>query len=163
MYYKPDWAVHPFVAHIRVMVSYMILEGPKLNGGAAIAIKKLAHDGVLSDCFPMPNKEMVEKLNASWLRCCFLPHQQPWDLIKNYYGEKMSLYFAFTGHLTTWLFIPAIVGAAFQCVVVSNFNIPSAYSNPVIPFFCFLVAIWSIMVTEYWKRKECTIAMEHGK
>ena len=27
LYYKPDWAAHPFISHIRVMVSYMILEG----------------------------------------------------------------------------------------------------------------------------------------
>ena len=145
------------------MVSYMILEGSKLNGGAAIEIRNLHNKGILVDCFPMPNKEMVEKLNTTWLRCCFLPHQQPWELIKNYYGEKMSLYFAFTGHLTTWLFFPAIVGLAFQCVVVSNFNIPTAYSNTVIPFFCFLIAFWSIMTTEYWKRKESHIGMENGR
>jgi hypothetical protein len=32
----------------------------------------------------------------------------------------------------------------------------------VIPFYALIVAIWSVGMTEYWKRREKTIAMKNG-
>jgi predicted membrane-bound mannosyltransferase len=39
-----------------------------------------------------------------------LPWETPVDDIKNYFGEKIGLYFVFLKENTTWLIVPAIVG-----------------------------------------------------
>lgn len=36
------------------------------------------------------------------------------------------------------------------------------YSHPVLPFFGLLISIWSIVMLEYWKRRENKIALEWG-
>jgi hypothetical protein len=39
-----------------------------------------------------------------------MPWSQPLGRIRAYLGEKITLYFAFIGHYTTWLMAPAILG-----------------------------------------------------
>ena len=162
LYWKPDWAVHPFTEHVRLTVTYMILEGAIKNGGAALQLRNLKLQGDVVDNFPLPNKSKKEDLKNIWLRVFFLPNQQPFPLIREYFGEKMTMYFHFSAHLATWLFIPAFIGLAFECVVISRWYSTAAFSHPVIPFFCVVVAVWSICVTEYWKRRQKYIAMEYG-
>ena len=86
------------------------------------------------------------------------PNNQPFEKVKSYFGEKICLFFEFRAHLTTWLVTPAIVGLAFEAVVVAYLD----FSHPVIPFFSLFIAIWSVLMTEFWKRREISIAMRSG-
>lgn len=86
------------------------------------------------------------------------PNGQPFDKIRAYFGEKISLFFEFRAHLTSWLLWPALLGFALECVVVSTYD----FSHPVIPFFALLIAVWSVLMTEFWKRREISVAMEAG-
>jgi hypothetical protein len=56
------------------------------------------------------------------------------------------------------LFVPAIVGCAFQLVVWSYYD----FSNPVLPFFGVILTVWAIVFLETWKRKESTTALKCG-
>ena len=86
------------------------------------------------------------------------PNGQPFRQIRAYLGEKIALFFEFRAHLTTWLVGPAVIGFALECVVVGTLN----FSHPVIPFFSLLIAVWSVLMTEFWKRREIAVAMEAG-
>lgn len=86
------------------------------------------------------------------------PNGQPFHKIRAYFGEKISLFFEFRAHLTSWLLWPAFLGLALECVVVSTYD----FSHPVIPFFSLLIAVWSVLMTEFWKRREISVAMEAG-
>jgi hypothetical protein len=86
------------------------------------------------------------------------PNGQPFDKIRAYFGEKISLFFEFRAHLTSWLLWPALLGFALECVVVATYD----FSHPVIPFFALLIAVWSVLMTEFWKRREISVAMEAG-
>ena len=54
-------------------------------------------DGDLLDNFPVPCKDSIERLTNQWLGCV-TPRGQPFGLIREYYGEKMALYFQFSGY-----------------------------------------------------------------
>jgi hypothetical protein len=129
LYYRPDWAVHPFIEPFRLTVTYMILTGWKRDGGAELQLRTLEQVGVASrpsrrlsharahqqplpspsplpgqngdllDNFPVPNKGKLEQLTNQWLGCV-TPLGQPFGLIREYYGEKTALYFQFSGYVT---------------------------------------------------------------
>ena len=48
--------------------------------------------------------------------------ERPWRLslddVKDYFGEKIALYFGFVGHLTAWLGVLAVVGLLILGVMV---------------------------------------------
>ena len=61
---------------------------------------------------PIHEASQVRKLYHSW---CLAPFSfypfQPLDDIRDYFGPKVSFYFAFVGHLARSLLLPAIVDA----------------------------------------------------
>uniref|UniRef100_A0A8C5KU83 Anoctamin n=1 Tax=Jaculus jaculus TaxID=51337 RepID=A0A8C5KU83_JACJA len=59
-------------------------------------------------------------LRQNWARFSYFYKEQPLDLIRNYYGEKIGIYFVFLGFYTEMLFIAAVVGLA--CFVYGLFS-----------------------------------------
>nr|XP_054098154.1 anoctamin-5 isoform X5 [Callithrix jacchus] len=60
---------------------------------------------------PNPTNERYI-LHKNWARFSYFYKEQPLDLIKNYYGEKIGIYFVFLGYYTEMLFFAAVVGLA---------------------------------------------------
>ncbi|KAH8076308.1 intracellular chloride channel [Aureococcus anophagefferens] len=93
-------------------------------------------------------------LQAKWLVYWAWPWEQPFVRIKDYYGEKVGLYFVFLGHYTTAVIIAAVVGFAFYIVtIVQDPN------SPAIPGFCVFMSLWATFFIEFWKRKQSRYAM----
>ncbi|CAF4012929.1 unnamed protein product [Rotaria sordida] len=66
-------------------------------------------------------------LYDTWARYRLFYKYQPLDLIRDYFGEKVSLYFAWLGLYTTWLLPASLVGVFVFCfgfIYLSN-NIPA--------------------------------------
>ena len=61
-------------------------------------------------------------------------------------------------HYTAWLAIPSVIGIPLQIYVLAA----NDFSNPALPFFSFLVAVWGIVMLEFWKRREKMTAMRWG-
>lgn len=59
-----------------------------------------------------PLHDMVElrALQAEWIQLLALPWNQPVFAIKDYFGEKIGLYFVWLGQYTSWLIIAAFLG-----------------------------------------------------
>ncbi|XP_052076690.1 anoctamin-3-like isoform X2 [Mytilus californianus] len=114
---------------------------------------------------------------------------QPLWKIRNYFGEKIALYFAWTGMLTSSLWIPTIFGfciflyglIASQINETSPLEIPQnatalqefqsrmndllntikkAFDNDVTPFFALIICLWGTVFLELWKRTNATLAYE---
>eukprot|EP00048_Salpingoeca_helianthica_P005079 m.84052 g.84052 ORF g.84052 m.84052 type:complete len:933 (-) comp13464_c0_seq1:29-2827(-) len=103
--------------HLLISIRY----GPKsdqvglrklLNNGAYLAAYPL-HDGPVpkSDDMTAPeNMTHRGKLYQKWARIGVFYKQQPLELIRTYFGERIGIYFAWLGFYTSWLILPAIVG-----------------------------------------------------
>jgi len=61
--------------------------------------------------FPLHELPALEKLQRSWVRAFLSP--QPLDDICKYFGVKITMYFAWLGHYTTALIVPAAVGVIY--------------------------------------------------
>ena len=133
------------------------------------AVRGSAADGGLAATqafFPLHEKKVKNDLFKRWVTWKQLPWQQPLASslheykcgVKDYFGEKVALYFAWLGHYTAWLAPIAIVGlAVFVHQLVAGD--PSVWS--VTPF-AVMMALWASFFMEFWKRKENRLAMEWG-
>ena len=159
LFWRPHGYHTPFRESVRLKVALAIISGPKRLGGCDISMrKKLANKEVLG-FFPLHNMKKRHELNELWLGNKWqMPQHQPFDLIKNYFGEKIGLYFKFLGHYTNWLLLPGLIGLALQLVVLFTGD----FSHPTVPFFSFFIALWAVLMLEYWKRKEQYTALAWG-
>uniref|UniRef100_A0A9J8BBW4 Anoctamin n=1 Tax=Cyprinus carpio carpio TaxID=630221 RepID=A0A9J8BBW4_CYPCA len=107
-----------------------------------VGIGRLVSEHVLTAAFPlheMPKTpvdpqslNMRQILHHYWARWACWRKYQPLDHIREYFGEKIALYFAWLGFYTGWLLPAAVVG-----------------------FIIFLFGIW-LMVTDVAAEELCT-------
>ncbi|KAI9531133.1 hypothetical protein NQZ68_000628 [Dissostichus eleginoides] len=91
---------------------------------AEVGVDRLVNEGVYTAAFPLhegsfklPKYEIrPDELNQRqilhhyWSRWCKWYKYQPLDHIREYFGEKIALYFAWLGFYTAWLLPAAVIG-----------------------------------------------------
>jgi hypothetical protein len=93
---------------------------------------------------------------------------QPINFIANYYGEKQGFYFAWLMFYTSWLMVPAIPGIVlfiYQIITILNQQKNEEDINMDVPWnclYCIILALWSTIFIEIWKRREAEIAHNWG-
>eukprot|EP00347_Sterkiella_histriomuscorum_P001432 403372059 len=139
-----------------------------------IDIDYYTKNGVIVDHFPLHDK-FKETIATSWEKYRFKlffgfitgrykHYFQPIHFIASYYGEKQGFYFAWHMFYTSWLMIPAIPGLAlfiYQMVMLVDQNSKNevqTLDNPYNCLYCLILAVWSTVFYEIWKRKESEIA-----
>jgi hypothetical protein len=158
LFWRPPGSSTPFRESVRLKLSLMLLEAPHYKGGAGLSLRTEKKNETMLSYFPLHNQQHVTALSDEWLNIWSAPWKQPYEEIKNYFGEKIALYFKFLGHYTTWLIIPAIIGLVCQLVVIGTGD----FSHPILPFFALLIAIWAVLMLEFWKREEKFTALQWG-
>lgn len=126
-----------------------------------------------------------QELQDTW--GCFFKYQPLWK-IRNYFGEKIALYFAWSGMLITSLWIPTIFGICVfayglkvsiteaepapstanmtatekvaQMVDASIGVFKKSFDNAITPFYTLIICLWGTIFLEVWKRKNATLAYE---
>jgi hypothetical protein len=71
-------------------------------------IEQLVADKKVTAFFRMHHEIMRDQLSKKWCWAWF--NKQPIEDIREYFGEKIALYFAWLGYYTTMLWIPALCG-----------------------------------------------------
>jgi len=104
---------HPFRELDRLKITSMILQSPTHTH--SIQIRQSILDGHIIDVFPLHNYAKKCQLRTQWTDYPFKP--LPLVGIKEYFGEKVGLYFAFAQHLSTSLLYPVCIGVPLQVVV----------------------------------------------
>ncbi len=106
-----------------------------------IGIDSLVHKGAFVAQYPLHDGHVHEKageaendrqrLHADWARMARIFKYQPIPAIKEYFGEKVALYFAWLGFYTAMLLPAAIVG--FICFL---YGVGSAFSYTPVNEIC---------------------------
>ena len=85
---------------------------------------------------------------------------QPLNFIASYYGEKVAFYYAWLMFYTSWLLIPAIPGVILFIYQMTNIGYAwhrgeeVTVDSPYTCLYCIIMAIWSTVMIEVWKRRE---------
>ena len=169
MFAKASGYDHPFSPVLRIKLITDIIVNDE-EDCCSLNLRKIVADGSRSiqAYFPLHDLEGREDLARSWFGFRVNPWEQPLDDIKEYLGEKIALYFTFTGHYTTWLVSLCAASAAvivyFFALYIIEGTLADALSNGVlVPFFCIFVAVWAQLMLEYWKRQQNRLAMQWGQ
>ncbi|XP_030056565.1 anoctamin-5 isoform X2 [Microcaecilia unicolor] len=92
------------------------------EGKKKFGVKRLLSNGTYTSAFPLHDCQYWKKAKDSncdserytlymeWARFARFYKEQPLDLIRKYYGEKIGIYFAWLGFYTEMLFFAALVG-----------------------------------------------------
>jgi hypothetical protein len=118
-YKKSIHATDPFKQSLRLKLLYYLLQANHRNGGLHLPIEKMLKKQQILALYPLHDPNSLHLLKTSWLEAPVwaLPWSQPLGLIKEYFGEKIALYFSFMSHYTQALLVPAILGVGCQLVV----------------------------------------------
>ena len=126
---------------------------------ARLDIYRLLREECVLGYFPLHDLLELPELEKKWLLLFQFPWNQNVDAVKDYFGEKIGLYFLWTGHYTTWLTIAGLAGLGVWCNVMIDTNASHAVS---MPYFASFICIWSTFYLEHWKRTERTYIMRWG-
>ncbi|XP_075216238.1 anoctamin 8 white walker [Lycorma delicatula] len=132
------------------------LPGLKLIEGQAI-VPKCVSAGVIAQVFPLHDLPALKELRDSWVRAFF--NKQPLDSVCNYFGVKIAMYFAWLGHYTFALIVPAIVGFIFW---VGFGRGDQATEDVGFVLFSFFNVLWFSVYLEAWKRYCAELAYKWG-
>lgn len=158
---------HPFSPTVRIKLILSIMQTFG-TGCCSMNLEKLIASKSIVSYFPLHDAESRDILAKHWFPLHINPRYQPFDEIKEYFGEKVGIYYAFFGHYTSWLGPLSIAGLIvcldiiIESAIYKNFG-EALVSGYLIPFYCIFVSFWAQFMLEYWKRKEVTMAMEWGQ
>lgn len=100
-------------------------------GGCYLDPYQLMKDECILAYNPLHDMVELRDLESEWLTLVDYPWNQPVEKIKNYFGEKVGLYFKWLGLYTTWLIPAAVVGFGIWL----NVAIDGKYLNQLYSFY----------------------------
>jgi len=92
--YGPKQIPFRGVDRIKLMLNILKYRG---EGGCGLNVSELLRDKCLVAAFPLHDPTELNKLREKWFSWGFAPWGQPVSEIKDYFGEKVGLYFAWLG------------------------------------------------------------------
>ncbi|OMJ94983.1 hypothetical protein SteCoe_1675 [Stentor coeruleus] len=116
---------------------------------------------VMIDNYCVHKENPLQKLKNNWARVGAILNSQPLDDIRNYYGEKISLYFAWIGTYANLMKCAAIFGLIIQAAKYFYQQNDSMYKILTVSFAIFLT-FWGSLFDQLWGRREKTLAWNWG-
>uniref|UniRef100_A0A3Q2PEP6 Anoctamin n=1 Tax=Fundulus heteroclitus TaxID=8078 RepID=A0A3Q2PEP6_FUNHE len=143
-----------------------------------VGVDRLVNEGAYAAAYPLhegpfklPSHEIRrdelnqrQVLHYYWARWCKWYKYQPLDHIREYFGEKIALYFA-------WLEDICSSGAKYPmcplCKTCEAWNMSDIctmaklgylFDHPGTVFFSVFMSFWAVTFLEFWKRKMATLA-----
>ena len=146
---------HPFGSIHRIRLLLMVLDEFTIKSDQATlaGLDTLMHNDILLSYFPLHSDEYRNYLWKEWNRYDIRPDRLPIDLVKDYLGEKIGLYFQFLVHYTSWLIILSITGILMSIVILNSYVLSNSYTQALqspfaTPVYCCLASVWTIFMLE---------------
>ena len=121
-------------------------------------LDQLQTDGIIKQWFRLHNEDSREALVKRWVYQW--KTMQPIEAIREYYGEKIALYFVWIGYYTTMLWVPALCGLVLTVAQIYSHIVTDSMDNPWVPLYCCFITVWAIVFISGWKRVERTYQYE---
>jgi len=101
-----------------------------------------------------------EHVELAWFQ---RPFAQPLAEIREYFGEKVAIYFAWFGHFTYFLVIPALFGVIIEIVFAARGYV-NTVNNLDWPTYVYEVGIvtWAAVYQRCWMRECKVVALKWG-
>ena len=157
LYARADGLKHPFGQVDRLKLLSQLIEKGAEVAGCGVDIDKCVEEGDILRYLPLHDPAAAKRLERAYVRAQ-LPGSQPNDLLKDYFGEKLALFYVFLCHYTSWCGWLALAGlaASVDQFVEGTLATVGAEALPAV------VVVWAVMMLEFWKRREATTAMRWG-
>ena len=131
-----------------------------------IDFEELKSMNLLISEFPLHTQDL-NPLSTTWLSLRTLLKPIDIDSIKDYFGEKIALYFAWLEFYTTWLIIPSIIGAICGILIFSSNSDSGDLGRMTVGeisfcIFAILLSISSTLLDQLWVRKQSVLAWKWG-
>lgn len=140
---------YPITEAERLRLVYTLITSPINEGGVGLTPNSNEWKNVV-DLFPLHdntfNKKLLRKIASNY----FLDAESLDDL-KDHFGEKIALYFAFVQSYFLFLAFPA--GFGFLAWLFLG-----QYS----PFYALVNSLWCIVFVEYWRKKQKKLISRWG-
>lgn len=120
-------------------------------------VSALQASGLIYQIFPLHETSALTRLQINWVRKLFAA--QPLDDIAEYFGVKVALYFAWLGHYTSALGVPAIFGIVMWAGLYGRGQVAQDMGH--VLFSLFNVA-WASLYLEAWRRYSVELAFRWG-
>lgn len=92
------------------------------------------------------------------------PWHIPIDPIRDYFGEKIAIYFSFLTFYSKYKLIMAIIGVIIFILHKTFLGTADALAYKWTTFiYALLILIWSIIFSEQWKRRQKLFAIRYGQ
>lgn len=143
-----------FTSYEKVDIIWNAITGRHSRGGAQIDVYAKVQAGEISQCFALNTPAKKERLMKIWVQRSWRDWRQPIESIREYYGEYITMYFAFLGHYTSWLIVPSVVGA-----IIFALSPWIGFDNATIPFYCIFLILWATLYLDFWKRKNSEMVL----
>eukprot|EP00735_Rhodelphis_limneticus_P011190 TRINITY_DN4257_c0_g1::TRINITY_DN4257_c0_g1_i1::g.7946::m.7946 TRINITY_DN4257_c0_g1::TRINITY_DN4257_c0_g1_i1::g.7946 ORF type:complete len:721 (+),score=181.50,sp/Q4V8U5/ANO10_DANRE/29.92/2e-68,Anoctamin/PF04547.7/8.4e-126 TRINITY_DN4257_c0_g1_i1:100-2262(+) len=155
--YQPD-GTFKFRTKDKQAIIQHLVEEREVFGGAEIIIGEEIKAGNILQFFPVHSSTREELRNRwvhGWSPSVRGLIAQPLDDIRNYFGAKIALYFAFLGFYTKCLVSPALLGIG---LTIAQWIYGDYDQTWIICVYAIYISIWSICFLELWKRENSRYA-----
>jgi len=146
----------------RMAIIEEIVIGDVQLGGCGINVPALVEkDHCIKDFFPLHTQEHLHYIISKFFGFRALTVgilELPLEEIRVYFGEYLSIYFAYLEFLTIYLLPLSIVGLLIQFVQLGENTI----LIPGLEYFALAVIVWAVFFPILWKRKEFQWALKWG-
>jgi len=141
----------------RTQLIYHII-GSSDHNCAGVNVGQLMHDQDLLHFFPLHEHRKLADLDKDWFKA--FAWGSNIDKVRNYFGERIALYFLFMSHLNKMLIIPTVTGIFFWVIDHIFFN--GSPDNFTATILCIGIGIWANVFVHFWRRTAATHALKWG-
>ncbi|XP_048733294.2 anoctamin-8-like isoform X2 [Ostrea edulis] len=145
--------IHHLLDNLRAIQGEQLGKVKFVEGQSIVPL--LESKKIISQVFPLHCKKSIEELRKTWVQAFF--SSQPLDKIKDYFGVKIALYFAYLGHYTLALCLPAFVGLG---IWIMQWQADQEWDDELFIAFALFNAFWATLYLELWKRRSCKLAYQ---